>query len=576
MSEFPPSNQQPKKQTSVAVRGSHHELSLRHHKHEHAPTPMPMAMLPTPPSTNHQHQSTTAQREAERYDSGSTMNYSPAPELRRFCYALLAITLAVAVAHSIIAHLNTNISVVQNYDYGYASSTDDHRRLSGKNIIVRYAPNSSSSRRLFTGNNQTTATINREIRFDASVAATQRRLRHSSRRALSFVEEIQLARTTYKLPRSIEQNFLDWNTEIDHENGHENDNVAGGLPIFWHILKSGGTTIKLMYAQCYHLVEACETGVMIDDASQQRRLQHQHQGIVDDSFNNKQRRLIPMSWTPDAATLLPLPQHHEEGNEYNEGSNEQPQQQQTQKLRIVISEDGRKYVNVDVTTPEGIQRASRLGFASSQLADVIFTPLILESAESLFNDSKDTARSSRKGRMFALFRHPIQRVTSIFYYLQSATWEPTYNPEYAQWTLHEYANSPYCESNWMVRSLVQKMTGPLVPEDVFIAQEILRRKCLVGLMEEMEESIRRFHSYFHYRYLGIEEDENAALNCAIENFAKKGLSGQNSHGHPTLDETSETYEILATKNQLDVRLYEFAKELFVEQGKWMKEKKMLV
>ncbi|KAL3771557.1 hypothetical protein ACHAWU_003732 [Discostella pseudostelligera] len=300
-----------------------------------------------------------------------------------------------------------------------------------------------------------------------------------------------------------------------------------------------------MYAQCYHLVEACETGVMIDDASQQRRLQHQHQGIVDDSFNNKQRRLIPMSWTPDAATLLRLPQHHEEGNEYNEGSNEQPQQQQTQKLRIVISEDGRKYVNVDVTTPEGIQRASRLGFASSQLADVIFTPLILESAD-------------------------------IFYYLQSATWEPTYNPEYAQWTLHEYANSPYCESNWMVRSLVQKMTGPLVPEDVFIAQEILRRKCLVGLMVEMEESLRRFHSYFHYRYLGIEEDENAALNCAIEHFAKKGLSGQNSHGHPTLHETSETYEILATKNQLDIRLYEFAKELFVEQGKWMKEKNMLV
>ncbi|KAL7431616.1 hypothetical protein ACHAXH_001535 [Discostella pseudostelligera] len=527
-------------------------------------------MVPTTPTTNtnpHQH------RERPRgYDSGPTMYYSPV-KLRRVCYALLAISLVVAA--SIIAYLNTNISVVQNYGNN-ASSADDRRRLSGKNIIVLYAPSSSSFRGLFTENNQTTATINREI-IDA--AATQRRLRHRRRRELSFLEEIQLARTTYKLPRSIEQNFLDWNTEIDHANGHENDNVEGGLPIFWHILKSGGTTIKLMYAQCYHLVEACETGVLIDDTSQQRRLQHQQQqGIVDDSFNNKQRRLIPMSWTPDAPTLLPIPQHHEEGNEYKEEPNEQPQQQQPP-LRIVISEDGRKYVNVDVTTPEGIHRASQLGFASSQLADVIFTPLIGESAESLFsnnNDDTTAARSSRKGRMFALFRHPIQRVTSIFYYLQSAMWEPTYNPEYAQWTLHEYANSPYCESNWMVRSLVQKMTGPLVPEDVLIAQEILRRKCLVGFMEEMEESIRRFHSYFHSRYLGMEEDGNEALYCAIEHFAKKGLSGQNSHGHPTLDETSETYEILATKNQLDIRLYEFAKELFVEQGKWMKEKKMLV
>lgn len=131
--------------------------------------------------------------------------------------------------------------------------------------------------------------------------------------------------------------------------------------------------------------------------------------------------------------------------------------------------------------------------------------------------------------MFALFRHPVQRVTGIFYYLQSATWEPTYNPEYAQWTLFDYANSPYCESNWMVRSLVRKMTGPLNPEDVLIAQEILRRKCLVGLMEDMEESIRRFHSlYFRPRYVenNANEEENSAFNCAIEHFAKKGLSSE--------------------------------------------------
>ena len=180
--------------------------------------------------------------------------------------------------------------------------------------------------------------------------------------------------------------------------------------------------------------------------------------------------------------------------------------------------------------------------------------------------------------MFALFRHPVQRVTSIFYYLQSATWEPTYNPEYAQWTLFDYANSPYCESNWMVRSLVRKMTGPLNPEDVLIAQEILRRKCLVGLMEDMEESIRRFHSlYFRPRYFenNANEEENAAFNCAIEHFATKGLS-QNSHGHPKLDETSETWEILAAKNRLDIQLYEFAKELFVEQGKWMKNQNVLI
>lgn len=114
---------------------------------------------------------------------------------------------------------------------------------------------------------------------------------------------------------------------------------------------------------------------------------------------------------------------------------------------------------VDDTTFDGIQRASQLNFASSQLADVIFTPLIPECAESLFinnddnnnnnkNENDDSSTTKRRrGQMFALFRHRIQRVTSIFYYLQSATWEPTYNPEYTQWTLKEYVNSPYYESN---------------------------------------------------------------------------------------------------------------------------------
>ena len=40
--------------------------------------------------------------------------------------------------------------------------------------------------------------------------------------------------------------------------------------------------------------------------------------------------------------------------------------------------------------------------------------------------------------------------------------------------------------------------------------------------------------------------------------------------------TSETWEILAAKNRLDIQLYEFAKELFVEQGKWMKNQNVLI
>jgi hypothetical protein len=438
----------------------------------------------------------------------------------------------ISFAHNYF-HLGkpTSMFNITSYDNN-TGSADRSRRLSPhKYAIRRGMPNEM--------NHHTTATINVRI-INASAAAAKSRHNRDRRKVLSFLQledNIQLARTTYKIPNSIDQNFMDWTTELE-------DHDTIGLPIFWHILKSGGTTIKLMYAQCYHLVEACETGVLIDDARQQRRRQQQHQQQHDEenSRTSEQRRLIPMIWTPegdlpnDNAPMLQLPGEEDSNKQLQ---TQQQRERQQELLRIVISEDGRKYVNVDVTTSEGIQRASQLGFASSQLADVIFTPLLLESAESLFvnngnsknNDDSatSTGTSSRKGRMFALFRHPVQRVTSIFYYLQSATWEPTYNPEYAQWTLFDYANSPYCESNWMVRSLVRKMTGPLNPEDVLIAQEILRRKCLVGLMEDMEESIRRFHSlYFRPRYFenNANEEENAAFNCAIEHFATKGLSSE--------------------------------------------------
>ncbi|KAL3811833.1 hypothetical protein ACHAXA_004260 [Cyclostephanos tholiformis] len=367
------------------------------------------------------------------------------------------------------------------------------------------------------------------------------------RSMLLFDGMVRYETTTYKLPGDIERNFLDWYDYDDDDDDDEDVDVGGdgvgrrgrgggrggynALPVFWHVLKSGGTSIKLMYAQCYHLVEACETGAQIVD-------------VGDDEHG-------------DNTEMMPPPPPPSE-------------------LRVVISEDGRKYVNVDVTTPHGILEASRLGFASSNLADVIFTPLIAETASSLVgwggeNDDVGGNANGRRGRMFAIFRHPVHRVISIFYYLQSATWEPTYNPVYAGWTIDDYARSEYCESDWMVRTLVNKMTGPLEPEDMNVAMEILKRKCLVGLMDDMEGSITRYHNYFRF-----ETPYKNALDCSRRNFAMKGGNvGQNGHIHPTLDPNSETYTILEQKNMLDVRLYEYARELYAEQGEWMMTKKLI-
>jgi len=172
-----------------------------------------------------------------------------------------------------------------------------------------------------------------------------------------------------------------------------------------------------------------------------------------------------------------------------------------------------------------------------------------------------------KGRLFSVMRHPIDRVVSIFHYLQQATWEPTYNPEYAKWTIDDYVQSEFCESNWMVRALTNKMVGPLASEDVMIAKEILKRKCLIGLMDRMEESIVRFHAYFGFGDAGD-------LDCAVRNYANGGDLA-NHHSHPRLDPNGETWKVLERKNGLDIQLYEYAKQLFEEQGMWMKSQNIL-
>jgi hypothetical protein len=364
---------------------------------------------------------------------------------------------------------------------------------------------------------------------------------------------IEMQRTTYKLPFPIEQNLVDWD---DLERSVE----AKDTPIFWHVLKSGGSAMKLMYAHCYRLVEACETGEVIDRHQQQQEVLAKQQQQLADAEGSGERRqleqeekqLSPMEWLQRSI--------NEQWQVWDEP--EVTDAQGNLQLHVVEAEDGRKYVNVDVTTQEGIARASRLGFASSGLADIIISPLLRESSELLLDGDK------HKGRMFAVFRHPVDRIVSLFYYLRSATWEPTYNAQYASMTLDEYAHSPYCESNWMVRSLLNKMEGPLQPSDITIAKEIIRKKCIVGLLDQMDETIIRFHSYFGF-------DSNDALNCARENYSVAGSSLTNSHKHPTLNAKGDTWQTIAGKNRLDIILYEYAMELFQEQGEWMKNENIL-
>eukprot|EP00957_Ditylum_brightwellii_P179332 13661712-Ditylum_brightwellii.AAC.1 len=109
------------------------------------------------------------------------------------------------------------------------------------------------------------------------------------------------------------------------------------VPVYWHIPKTGGSTLKDIIADCHFKVVANE------------------EGIAD--------------------------------------GHDQDMVSSCQDLQLVdVGGHGRaKYVNVDTTTIEGIDRAVQLGLVRSNLADVIVTPYLYES-ELLFKNGGEDPR----------------------------------------------------------------------------------------------------------------------------------------------------------------------------------------
>jgi hypothetical protein len=114
-------------------------------------------------------------------------------------------------------------------------------------------------------------------------------------------------------------------------------------------------------------------------------------------------------------------------------------------------------------------------------------------AEEMFN-------MQQRGRVFTIFRHPVDRCISMFNYIKFADWEPTYSAEIARMTLEDYVHSPFMEQDWMTRYLSNTMTGPLKEEHFEVAKDTLRQKVMVGLLEKKEESMERFEKFFGWKY----------------------------------------------------------------------------
>eukprot|EP00985_Skeletonema_marinoi_P025744 scaffold19198_cov167-Skeletonema_marinoi.AAC.1 len=243
----------------------------------------------------------------------------------------------------------------------------------------------------------------------------------------------------------------------------------------------------------------------------------------------------------------------------------------------VVMAMGRKYINVDTTTKDGIERAKVLALGSSGMADVIYSSL-LQDVSSLFT-------SLNQGRMFVLIRHPIEREMARFRYLRRGQFERTKLNDWQRGNLQdmsyvEYAKSEFARDNWMTRELVNKRCidgkgedgracASLDDKDVHTAKEILRRKALIGLYSDIMGAVQHYGRYFGWdnaRKGGRFEDATMFCfqNHILEGMRKDALGGKDLDPNDAM-EHSDAYVALMEKNRHDFELFTYAQTLYKYQ-----------
>ena len=190
--------------------------------------------------------------------------------------------------------------------------------------------------------------------------------------------------------------------------------------------------------------------------------------------------------------------------------------------------------------------------------------------------------------MFTLLKHPMHKAMHLCNTKRQREIFDIRNV-----TIIEHANSECVESNWLTRFLSNNKHDMLTEKDLSIAKEILKRKCLIGIIKDNDdddndinytnESIHRFIQYFNLNHNNNNGQQVEQKQC-YENFIHQTIKENNDNlnfendsndneeiqGHRDsnimLQEDSEEWKTLLQKNSFDMKVYEYALQLFEEQG----------
>jgi hypothetical protein len=170
---------------------------------------------------------------------------------------------------------------------------------------------------------------------------------------------------------------------------------------------------------------------------------------------------------------------------------------------------------------------------------------------SLVHETMHLLDSEHYARMFTFLRHPIERAASVYANHHKS------HEQISEMSFEEYAKSKYAENNWMVRYLSGKTSGEVTNDHLSVAKEVLRRKFVIGLLDQKEESAKRIQQFFAPKW----DPNGEGLEEGCRRMVVNDVQAQSS-----VKEGNQAWNLLVWQNKLDMKLFEYAQQLFAQQG----------
>ena len=206
-------------------------------------------------------------------------------------------------------------------------------------------------------------------------------------------------------------------------------------------------------------------------------------------------------------------------------------------------------LNMDTCSPDGLSHSFANQLVNSGMVDVIVSNYFLSGA-ALFTDQ-------HSGKTFTILRHPVEVALSLFHYRRKAHWERSFREDWMKISFKEYVEAPTYMDNWMTRQLTGTMTWvELTEEHLERAKLVMKRKIFVGVVTEMDETLRQLKAHF-----GWEDKEQ---HCTYK-YLHDEAANKNSYPALAGGGGGPTWNVLVAKDKWDLSLYHYGLELFAAQ-----------